>query len=56
VEIKGSAVVLNAKRIWITSNLPPSSWYPDLDQPTVDALMRRLKVTEFKKLKDKDDT
>lgn len=56
VEIKGSAVVLNARRIWITSNLSPSSWYPDVDKSTSDALMRRLQVTEFKVLKEIDDT
>jgi len=47
VEIKGSATVLRAKRIWITSNLDPRSWYPDADQDTVDALMRRLTITHF---------
>lgn len=44
VETKGSGVVFNAKRIWITSNLHPDRWYPDLDQETKDALMRRLNV------------
>ena len=44
VEIKGSATVLAAETIWITSNLDPRSWYPDLDQETQDALMRRLEI------------
>lgn len=44
VEIKGSAVVLAAKKIWITSNLDPRSWYPDLDSETLNALMRRMTV------------
>lgn len=44
VEIKGSSCPLAAKEIWITSNLPPSSWYPLLDEPTLAALERRLKV------------
>lgn len=44
VEIKGSATVLTASRIWITSNLDPRTWYPDLDQETVDALLRRLEI------------
>lgn len=47
VEIKGSSVCLLAETIWITSNLPPRLWYPELDQETLDALMRRLVVVEF---------
>lgn len=45
VELKGSSVVLRASRIWITSNLDPRDWYPDLDQATIDALLRRLEIT-----------
>jgi len=44
VEIKGAAVTLQATRIWITSNLSPVDWYPDLDNETKAALMRRLQV------------
>jgi hypothetical protein len=44
VEIKGSAVTLKAKKIWITSNLSPNQWYPDLDQETTQALLRRLTI------------
>lgn len=47
VETKGSATPLLAEVIWITSNLDPGSWYPDLDAGTAAALMRRLNVTEF---------
>lgn len=47
IETKGSGTVLKAKRIWITSNLPPSRWYPNADYETVQALERRLIVTEF---------
>ncbi|UJO02140.1 Rep [Ninurtavirus momolo] len=47
VEVKGSSVPLCAKRFWITSNLPPSSWYPDLDYATFAALERRLTVIQF---------
>lgn len=47
VEIKGSSVPLAAERIWITSNVPPSSWYPDLDGATYMALERRLQIVEF---------
>ncbi|QGF19372.1 replication associated protein [Antarctic virus COCH21_47] len=48
VEIKGGSVVLCATSIWITSNLHPSAWFPELDAATNDALMRRLTVREFK--------
>lgn len=42
VEIKGSSCVLKAKRIWITSNIPPEMWYPELDNDTKQALRRRF--------------
>ena len=45
VEIKGSATPLLAQRIYVTSNLDPRVWYPDLDESTQAALMRRLQVT-----------
>jgi len=47
VEIKGSSRPLVAKKIWITSNIRPEQWYPDIDAETMSALMRRLTVTEF---------
>lgn len=47
VEIKGSSRPLLASTIWITSNLHPMDWYPDIDPQTKDALMRRLNITEF---------
>lgn len=47
VEIKGSSIPLAATRIWITSNVDPRQWYPELDSETVDALIRRLKITHF---------
>lgn len=46
VEIKGSSTVLAAERIYITSNLHPRDWYPDLDEPTKAALYRRLEIVE----------
>jgi len=42
VEIKGSSCVFKAKKIWITSNLSPDEWYPDLDLDTKNALRRRF--------------
>lgn len=50
VEIKGSATVLRAKRLWITSNLHPRDWYPSLDEETKNALLRRLEITHFQTL------
>lgn len=47
VEIKGSSTVLKATKIWITSNIPPEQWYPDLDQATLEALRRRLNIIHF---------
>lgn len=47
IEIKGSSTVLKATTIWITSNLNPIYWYPDLDNETREALLRRLTITEF---------
>jgi len=47
VETKGSATVFSAKEIWITSNVHPSLWYPELDDETKQALLRRLEITEF---------
>jgi hypothetical protein len=47
VEIKGSSKPLVAKKIWITSNISPEMWYPGLDEETLNALLRRLTVTEF---------
>lgn len=47
VEIKGSSKPLVGGRIWITSNLDPRLWYPEADEETVKALMRRLTITHF---------
>lgn len=47
IEVKGSSTVLSAKKIWITSNVPPEGWYPLLDEETKSALLRRLTVIHF---------
>lgn len=47
VETKGSSRPLVATSIWITSNLDPRNWYPDLDPDSLDALLRRLNITHF---------
>lgn len=51
VEVKGSSCVFRAKKIWITSNLDPREWYPNLDEETKKALLRRLKITHFTDLR-----
>lgn len=47
VEIKGSALPLVAENIIFTSNLHPRDWYPDLDEETMKALLRRLEIKHF---------
>ena len=47
VETKGGSRPLLASKIWITSNLDPRSWYPDLDEDTKEALLRRMNITHF---------
>jgi len=47
VEVKGSSTVFKATKIWITSNLDPRRWYPEADQETVDALLRRMTITHY---------
>jgi len=47
VEVKGGSRPLKAQKIWITSNIHPRDWYPELDTATVEALLRRLNITEF---------
>lgn len=44
VEVKGGSFPLLAARFWITSNIHPRQWYPDLDEATMDALLRRLTI------------
>lgn len=47
VEVKGSSTVLAAERIYITSNLAPDAWFPEIDPETFAALKRRLQVTHY---------
>lgn len=47
VETKGSSKPLSAVKIWITSNLSPDDWYPEIDEETKLALRRRLNITHF---------
>jgi len=48
VEVKGGACVFSAREIYITSNLHPDEWYPQLDEATRLALRRRFtEIVEF---------
>lgn len=42
VERKGGSFPLSATTFWITSNLEPIAWFPDLDVATWNALERRF--------------
>lgn len=42
VRIKGAHVNWNPSEIYITSNLAPQEWYPNVDQESRNALMRRF--------------
>jgi len=51
VEVKGSSRPLLATTFWITSNVSPDDWYPELDAETRLALRRRYTlVTHFDRL------
>lgn len=47
VECKFGACILAATDVWITSNVNPEEWYPELDQATRLALLRRLEIIEM---------
>lgn len=47
VETKGGSKCLNAKNFWITSNISPRQWYPEADEETMQALLRRMEVIHF---------
>ena len=47
VECKGGSTPLRTTRYWITSNIHPRSWYPELDEPTYKALERRMEIIEI---------
>lgn len=55
VEVKGGSVPLAANEIWITSNLHPRNWYPELDSATYEALERRLKIIQITEREPEDD-
>jgi hypothetical protein len=47
VETKGSSRPLLASKFVITSNLAPKDWYPELDEETLQALLRRMTIKHF---------
>lgn len=46
VPIKGGFVSWIPRRIWITSNYPPTEWYPNARPEHVAAMLRRITNTE----------
>lgn len=46
VEVKGSTRPFHGRTVWITSNLHPRQWYPEIDDETYQALLRRFSVVE----------
>lgn len=44
VRVKGSFVNFCPRRIYFTSNIDPKLWYRNIDEPTYDALMRRIHI------------
>lgn len=47
LEIKGSSTVHAVETFYITSNVDPRAWYPELDSPSLQALLRRLTITHY---------
>lgn len=46
-EIKGCSIPLEATEFWITSNIDPRQWYPDINEHQLEALLRRMSITHF---------
>lgn len=55
VEVKGTSTIFCARRLWITSNLHPRDWYPNLDEATQAAFLRRLEIIHFDQLRQFDE-
>jgi len=47
VEVKGGSRALLGSKFWLTSNLHPKDWYPELDHETYLALERRLIIEKI---------
>lgn len=47
VEEKGGQLPLQGINWWVCSNVDPRRWYPEMDQMTLDALLRRCEITHF---------
>lgn len=43
-DVKYSSYPMQVIKYYITSNIHPKKWYPDLDEETVNALLRRMKL------------
>lgn len=44
VPVKGGFVNWRPRILWITSNVNPRDWYPNIDSQTVQAILRRIDV------------
>lgn len=47
VEVKGYSAPLEATTFYITSNVDPRDWYPDIIQAQRDGLMRRMNIEKM---------
>jgi len=47
VEVKGYSTPLLATKFFVTSNVDPRDWYPDINSAQKDGLMRRLGITKM---------
>lgn len=47
VEVKGGSRPLMAVKYWITSNMDPKDWWPELDNATYMAFLRRVTIINF---------
>lgn len=47
LETKGGGCCASFTRVILTSNVHPRDWYPELDEMSKNALLRRLVITEF---------
>lgn len=54
VPTKGGSTTLLAKKIYLTSNVPPEEWYKGCDSESRNALFRRIDYIEFFRGKNND--
>lgn len=47
VEVKCGSRPLMMLKMWITSNIEPAAWWPELDEATYQAFLRRVTIINF---------